>query len=159
MAKSTTFISGGRALIAYILAIAAGAMTFMPLLLVESVTRDGHLPKLPSMLKSSGALSSGIRIELGATIAAFLVVAIPMLPLFAGAMVFAKWKSISHWSYYLLVGIGISISTLILLQFSAYSMAMGNRLTLNDSIIFIALSVGLVGGAVCWLFLKCTYVE
>jgi hypothetical protein len=157
MAKSTTFISGGRALIAYILAIAAGAMTFIPLLLVESVTRDGHLPKLPSMLTSSGALSSGIRIELGATIAAFLVV--PMLPLFAGAMVFAKWKSISHWSYYLLVGIGISISTLILLQFCAYSMAMGNRLTLNDSIIFIALSVGLVGGAVCWLFLKCTYVE
>jgi hypothetical protein len=159
MAKSTTFISIGRVLVAYILAITAGAMTFIPLLLVDNTIRGGHLPKLPKTLASSDALSSCIRIELGAIIAAFLVVAIPMLPVFTGAMMFAKWKSIQHWSYYLSVGIGISISTLILLQFFDHSSPMGKSLMFHGSIFFIAFSIGSVSGAVCWFFLKSTYTE
>lgn len=147
------FVTVGRAIIAYMIGIATGAIAFIPWLDVIN-TRGNEPPQLDHSVLQQLVYWS--RVELGAVLIAFMVPAVLLVPFYAVAMVFARWRQISCWLYY--VALGITLAAVLCLLPSGISRAPAplHGEWLARLILVLAAPIGTLGGAACWLFLRLT---
>lgn len=145
------FITLGRSIIAYPIAMAAGAMTFLPALLVGSL-------QLPGVVVKHGFLLSIPRFvgaELGVALLGLAIFALPVFPFYMAGMIVAKKLGARHWFYFATMGVMLSLGLWAGLIFS--SPRIGNEHFAIGVLIRLVVPVGVVSGLACWFVLHLTW--
>lgn len=151
MTKHGQFVTLGRSVIAYLIAMAAGAMTFVPVLIA------GNRLALGAVAEHGFALSIPrfVGAELGAALLGLVIFALPVFPFYIAGMIVAKKVGTRHWLYFSTMGVVLSIGLWACLsilpprthtEYFAFSV-----------LIRLVVPVGAVGGLACWLFLYLTW--
>ncbi|MGY6128022.1 hypothetical protein ACW9YV_21930 (plasmid) [Paraburkholderia strydomiana] len=152
------FVTFSRATIAYIVALSAGALAFIPLLFVINGIASATSGIAGADYGSiTHLISVWLRVELGALLATYVFLAIPLSPFFAVAMLFARHKNISHWIYYVVLGTTLATSLILLLSVAGKTTAPFRAEVIAHFIVLVAVPVGVLAGGACWLCLRITY--
>ena len=151
MAKHGQFITLGRSVIAYPIAVAAGAMTFIPALIVGST-------QLPGVVAKHGFVFSiphVVGAELGAALLGLAIFALPIFPFYVAGMIVANKVGTRHWLYFATMGVVLSLGLCACLSFlppRTHTEHFAFRVLIR-----LVVPVGAVGGLACWLFLYLTW--
>ena len=146
MTKHRQFITLSRSVIAYLIAMAAGAMTFVPALIAAS-------PRPSTVLVKQGFVRF-VEAELGVALLGLAIFALPVFPFYLAGMMIAKKVGTRHWFYFATMGVVLSLGLWA-------GIASLPHPGVNQHFEFGVLSrlvvpVGVVSGLACWLFLYLT---
>ena len=150
MKQRTQFITPLRTLAAYPIAMAAGAMTFLP-------ASIAGIPHPPDVLASHGSVSNLLHIagaELGIALFGLAIFGVPVFPFYVFGMIAAKKLQTVHWLYFAALGVLLSLglwSAVVLPQSRGI-----NHYFPYPALIRFVVPVGAVSGLVCWAFLYLT---
>jgi hypothetical protein len=153
MAKHGQFITLGRSVIAYPIAVAAGAMTFIPALIVGST-------QLPGVAAKHGFVFSiphFFGVELGAALLGLAIFALPIFPFYVAGMIVANKVGTRHWLYFATMGVVLSVGLWAGMIF--LSPRVDNEHFAFSVLIRLVAPVGVVSGLACWLFLYLTWLR
>ncbi|MGF6575076.1 hypothetical protein ABH945_007205 [Paraburkholderia sp. GAS333] len=96
MTQHSQFITLGRSVIAYPIALAAGAMTFLPVLIAGNRIASGVVAEHGFVL----SIPRFIVAELGAAVFGLAIFALPVFPFYIAGMIVAKKVGTRHWLYF-----------------------------------------------------------
>ncbi|MGA9910970.1 hypothetical protein [Paraburkholderia sp.] len=151
MTKHRQFITLGRSVIAYPIAMAAGAMTFLPVLIAGSRQASGVVAKHGFVL----SIPRFVGAELGVALLGLAIFALPVFPFYIAGMTVAKKVGTRHWLYFATMGVVLSLGLwagMIFLSPRVY-----NEHFAFGVLIRLVVPVGVVSGLACWLFLYLTW--
>jgi hypothetical protein len=151
MKQRPQFVTPLRAIIAFPISLAAGAMTFLPAIMAEGV------PQVPSVFVGHGIVSNLLRFsatELGIALLGLAIFGLPIFPFYVCGVFVAKRLQTSHWLYFAALGILLA-SGLWIAAVLPQSRGV-NHYSPYLGLIRFALPVGMVAGLVCWAFLYLT---
>jgi hypothetical protein len=154
MTKHGQFVTSGRAIIAYPIAMAIGAMTFFPLIIISLLTtgvttKYGLVWTVPIF----------VRVELGVALAGVALYGPLVFPFYVAGMIVAETLGTRHWFYFATMGVILSIGLWAGGGFLG-SRGGGNQISFGALIwglIPFAAPIGVVSGLTCWLFLYLTF--
>jgi hypothetical protein len=146
VSKHREFITLSRSVIAYLIAMAAGAMTFVPALIAAS-------SRSSTVLVNQGFVRF-VEAELSVALLGLAIFALPVFPFYLAGMMIAKKVGTKHWFYFATMGVVLSLGLWA-------GIASLPHLGINQHFQFGVLSrlvvpVGVVSGLACWLFLRLT---
>ncbi|KPD19634.1 hypothetical protein [Paraburkholderia nemoris] len=151
MAKHGQFITLGRSVIAYPIAMAAGAMTFLPVLIAGNRLASGVVAEHGSVL----SILRFVGAELGTALLGLVIFALPVFPFYIAGMIVAMKVGTRHWLYFATMGAALSIGLWACLSFlppRTHTEHFAFRVLIR-----LVVPVGAVGGLACWLFLYLTW--
>jgi len=146
MNSEDRFVTLWRSVIAYPLAMTAGAMAFFPFL---------EFGRWQPMFPGKGFVSNAsafIQLEAGAVMMGIFVFSVPVLPFYACGMLIANKFRIRHWLYF--SSLGTMVSTGIVMAIYLSGLHSGIDRTPYPLLIRVVMPIGAVGGFVCWAFLR-----
>jgi hypothetical protein len=120
--------------------MAAGAMTFLPVLIAGSL-QVSDVPRF-------------IGAELGVALLGLAIFALPVFPFYIAGMIVAKKLRTRHWLYFAAMGVMLSLGLSAGLNFLPPRAHDGHFAF--SALIRLVLPVGVVSGLACWLFLYLT---
>jgi hypothetical protein len=144
--KHRQFITLGRSIIAYLIGLTAGAMTFFPTLIAGS-PRPFSVPVEHGFLRFVGA-------EFGAALFGLAIFAVPISPFYLAGMIIAQRVGTRHWFYFTTMGIALSLGLWAALTFLWHHGV--NLHSQFDFVSRLVVPIGAISGLACWLFLYLT---
>ena len=151
MTQHSQFITLGRSVIAYPIALAAGAMTFLPILIAGNRITSGVVAEHGFVL----SIPRFIVAELGAAVFGHAIFALPVFPFYIAGMIVAKKVGTRHWLYF--AGMGMVLSLGLWAGLGFLPPRTGTEHFVFRVLIRLFVPVGAVGGLACWLFLYLTW--
>jgi hypothetical protein len=151
MIERRRFITLGRSVLAYPIAMAAGAMTFLPAVIAETL----HPPGVDAKHELVLSIPRFVGAELGAALLSLAIFALPVFPFYAVGMILGKKVGTSHWLYFATMGIVLSMGLWAAMAF--LSRPIGHEYFEFRVLIRLVVPVGVASGLACWLFLYLTW--
>jgi len=151
MTKHSQFITLGRSVIAYPIAMAAGAMTFLPVLIAGSRQASGVVAKHGFVL----SIPRFVGAELSVALLGLAIFALPVLPFYIAGMIVAKKVGTRHWLYFVTMGVVVSLGLWAGMTF--LPPRVDNEHFAFGVLMRLVIPVGVVSGLACWLFLYLTW--
>jgi hypothetical protein len=151
MTTHRQFITLGRSVVAYPIAMAAGAITFLPALIAGSLQSPSVVAKHGFVL----SISRFIAAELGVALLGLAIFALPVFPFYIAGMTVAKKIGTRHWLYFATTGVVRSLGIWAGTNF--LSPRVDNEHFAFWVLIRLVVPVGVASGLACWLFLYLTW--